>query len=159
MKVKIQVKSFWENYVVKIILEIPFWKLLWGVSAVLYQTGIYINTSVAETKRLCSLFRLLHGEVADAEVRKLLTQSCVNMVLPTRDGQDQDLEITRTCFVTLLAVIESEKADTDPTSAHTLLIAIKVKFSDFWTSNFEIFEKTMFWESSEISFRILPPHA
>ena len=74
--------------------ETDWVNLLWGVSAVLYQTGPYIFGSIAETKRLTALFKLLLGEIKSPLIRRLLAQSCVNMVLPTRDGTDQGRRIS-----------------------------------------------------------------
>ena len=100
--------------------------LLWGISAVLYQTGPFIFGSVAETKRLSTLFKLLDGEIKSPLIRRLLTQSCVNMVLPTRDGTDQDFDLTRMSLHILLSVIKCEhRADKCVDSAQTILIAIK----------------------------------
>ena len=70
--------------------------------------------------------KLLYKTIESAEIRRLLAQSCVNMVLPTRNGEDQDAEITKLCFDVLLTVIKTQKADVCVNSAQTILIAIKV---------------------------------
>ena len=70
--------------------------------------------------------KLLYENIESAEIRRLLAQSCVNMVLPTRNGEDQDAEITKLCFDVLLTVIKTQKADQCVNSAQTILIAIKV---------------------------------
>ena len=73
--------------------EAEWVSLLNGIAAVLYQTAFFIQTSQKDTKRLEIIFQKLADPLCslNADIRVILTQSCVNMILPTRSGLDISL--------------------------------------------------------------------
>ena len=126
-------------------LEDPSYESEWssllnGIAAVLYQTAFYLQTSLKDTKRLELLFHQLQTRRLSAELRCILTQSCVNMILPTRNGDDPDKKITRNCLHVLMSVLQSDStADHCLKSAQTILAAIK-------GNNYRIYDLSLFYQ-------------
>lgn len=105
----------------------PRWiSLLNGLASVLYQTGVFILTSRVDILRLQKLFKLVVDPQIDPHIRCPLTQSCVNIVLPTQTGIDLDKFLINDCMMTLLRILkEDELASKCKLSAHMILVAIK----------------------------------
>ena len=100
--------------------------LLNGLASVLYQTGVFILSSRDYIRRLQDLFQSAANAQIDPQLRCALTQSCVNIILPTVTGIDPDRFLINKCMMILLRILkEDQLAGKCKMSAHMILVAIK----------------------------------